>query len=187
MSTIQSYMCDHCGKQCTREFGFSLFGEWARKGATYCPDDVHGCSREHTILAVVKILGFTVGRPAELLLGLEKDLAHYKASFLAKSERCDSAEKALNESAFEHGKAIARIAELEDELASLTGPKKPTKPAEAINGCEAYLEARMDYRRVAGGTAAEMEAFWRANRSSFHRDERMVMANGDIVRDMEFE
>ncbi len=70
-------------------------------------------------------------------------------------------------------------------IAGLTGPKKPTKPA--IDDCEAYIEARMDYRRVVGGTADEMGKWWTNNRASFRHDERMVMANGDIVRDVEFE
>jgi hypothetical protein len=70
---------------------------------------------------------------------------------------------------------------------SLTIDNKPVKNIHAIGEHEAYIEARMDYRRVLGGTAAEMGAWWDAHRASFRHDERMVVANGDIVQDMEFE
>lgn len=71
------------------------------------------------------------------------------------------------------------------EIASITDTTKPTKPSQAIDNCEAYIEARMEYRRIKGGTFAEMHTFWRDNVDDFRRDERLIAANGDIIESMD--
>jgi hypothetical protein len=171
MSTQTKYVCDHCGAECTDKFEFSLFGKWARKDAQYIPDNVHGCTREHTILAVAKILGIGVdGSARELLEALRSELKNTQFK-LQKFEDANKVNLAqIDTLKKELGEARERISELEsrpdaaevlrrvrrhaldfarphgidecsvvdvdtitsaiaDELASLTGPKKPTKPA----------------------------------------------------------
>lgn len=167
MSTKYIYVCDHCGAECTDKFEFSLFGKWARKDAQGIPDNVHGCTRDHTILAIAKILGIGVdGSTRELLEALRSELKNtqfklhkFEDANKVNLAQIDMWKKELRE-------ARERIAELESrpdtaevlqrvreqirslhaftkddqrmkenatnaidaELASLTGPKKPTKP-----------------------------------------------------------
>jgi hypothetical protein len=198
MSTKYVYICDHCGAECTDKFEFSLFGRWARKDAQYIPDNVHGCTREHTVLAVAKILGIGVdGKAVELLaakdariaeLTKQRDEEHGLAQLRAieidtwKKELAEARERInelesrpdatevlqkVRDRIYDDGYRIyeddsnamsvidTACAMIDAEFASLTGPKKPTKPvinvevrgnidAEALQKLQAYIRDEIE-------------------------------------------
>ena len=163
MSTKYVYVCDHCGATCTDKFKFSLFGKWARKDAQFIPDNVHGCTRDHTILAVAKILGIGVdGKATGLLAEKDARIAELERACIAKDARTheemlvrQSAQQdaaalrehiAALEARLDAAEVLQRVRDridsnyegktcdsilgyLDHEIANLTGPKKPTKPA----------------------------------------------------------
>lgn len=83
-----------------------------------------GTERESNAIAMVRLHEELTTRLAPILAAkdaererLQRSVDHYKASFETKSARALELEKAANESAFELGQAIARIAELEKRFA----------------------------------------------------------------------
>lgn len=161
MSTKYVYICDHCGAECTDKFEFSIFGQWARRDAQYIPDNVHGCTREHTVLAIAKILGIGIDGSARDLIEeqrVELKNLRYKVQKLENANDVNLAHIAAFESrrnviadelleslqrvrrraldfARPHGMDECAVVDVDTitntidaEIASLTGPKKPTKP-----------------------------------------------------------
>jgi hypothetical protein len=127
VSTKYVYICDHCGAECTDKFEFSLFGDW-RRGNTI-PDNVHGCTRDHTILAVAKIVGIGAdGKAVELLT-----LANKRIAALV-----DEVAKLTKQRDEEHGLAQLRAIEID------TWKKELGEARERI----AELESRPDAAEV---------------------------------------
>lgn len=84
--------------------------DWARPGSEYTPDNIHGCSRAHVLLAVANVLGFGIdGKAAGLVTSIarERDDAQKEAQRLR--SKLEDAEQ-------ERDRAMAMVAELRKAL-----------------------------------------------------------------------
>lgn len=211
MSMKTVYMCDHCGAECDGD-QYASIGRWDEPKTITFGKTIHGCTKEHLGLALAKAFGIGVdGRCAGIITAkdleissrdklieearqahamLESQIQHLNRSLDEQSKLIGTDRAESTRAILENGRLQSKMRYLEQQLAaanapSITDTTKPTKPAQAIDNCDAYIEARMDYRRVAGGTFAEMHTFWDDNVDDFRHGERLVGANGDIVESMD--
>lgn len=68
--------CDHCGAETKNKFTITLCPPFARNDAQCHNDEVDGCSYEHTVLAMAKILGIGVdGRCAGIITAKDLEIS----------------------------------------------------------------------------------------------------------------
>ena len=147
MSTKYVYICDHCGGECSDEFETTLSGHRLIDPERFVVRTFHGCTREHTILAIAAKLGIGVdGKALEAIEAQRSELQNMRyelskvknanlelrernASLEARPDAAEVLQRVRDRIVLEDDPAGYFRGILDAVEASLTGPKKPTKPA----------------------------------------------------------